>query len=106
MAPGAGWGDAAPGVLMPAEPEVGAIFHEKHAPAMEAMDYGRVDAVGLALDGPAGSFEDVVKVFESSLVEPEDREFEFYAPDVGMVRAEEDLDEALSNPGNVVELAS
>ena len=38
-------------------------------------------------------------------VEPEDREFKFYAPGLGLVRAEEDLDEALQNPGNVVELA-
>lgn len=101
----AGEGDAVPGMLMPAKPEVGALFYEEYAPAMEAMDYGRIDAVGLTLRGPAGPFEDVIKVFESSLVEPEDREFKFYAPGVGMVRAEEELDEALENPGNVVELA-
>lgn len=101
----AGEGDAVPGMLMPAKPEVGALFYEEYAPAMEAMDYGRVDAVGLTLDGPAGPFQDVVRVYESSVIETEDREFKFYAPDIGLIRAEEDLDEALQNPGNVVELA-
>lgn len=100
----AGQGDAVPGMLMPAAPEVGATFYEEYAPAMEAMDYGRIDAVGLVLEGPAGRFEEVVRVFESSLVEPEDREFKLYAPGQGLVRVEEDLDEALANPGKVIEL--
>lgn len=100
----AGEDGALPGVIMWAEPEVGRSYFEEYAPANEAMDYGRVDAVGLTLRGPAGTFTDVVKVFDGSTIETDAREYKYYAPGIGTVREEEDLDPSLANPELVVEL--
>lgn len=100
----AGVNGASPGIIMPAEPQPGMAYFEEHAPADEAMDFGRIEAVGLTLDGPAGPFAEVVKVFDGSTIEPDAREWKFYAPGIGSVREEEDLDASLANPALVVEL--
>lgn len=100
----AGVNDAQPGISFSGAPVVGMTLFQEHAPMEEAMDYAEVVAVGLEITGPAGTFKDVVKTFEGSTVEADLREFKYYAPGVGMIRADEDLSEALDNPGIVVEL--
>jgi hypothetical protein len=100
----AGVNDALPGISFSGAPVLGLTLFQEHAPMEEAMDYAEVVAVGLEITGPAGTFKDVVKTFEGSTVEADLREFKYYAPGVGMIRAEEDLSEALDAPGIVVEL--
>lgn len=95
----AGVRGAVPGITFPADPTPGPAVFQEHAPEEEAMDYGRVEATGLTVEGPAGTFTDVVKVYESSTVEPESRGFKFYAPGVGMIREEE-----LGAAGDAVEM--
>ena len=53
--------------------------------------------------GPAGTFEDVLKTYEGSTVEPDLREFKYYAKGTGMIRTEEGLSEARDNPAMVME---
>ena len=89
---------------MPAKPEVGFSFFQEHAPGDEALDYAVVDAIDLTVATPAGSFDGVVRMFESSTIEPDAREFKFYAPGVGLVRADEGLGPDMSNPELVFEL--
>lgn len=95
----AGVDGAQPGIAFPADPAPGPALFQEHAPEEEAMDWGRVEATGLTLEGPAGTFTDVVRVYESSTVEPESRGFKYYAPGIGMVREEE-----LAPRGDAVEM--
>lgn len=100
----AGVNDALPGISLAGAPSVGLNLFQEHAPAEEAMDYAEVMATDLVIDGPAGTFQDVVKTFEASTAEPDLREFKYYAPGIGMIRADEELSEALDNPAIIVEL--
>jgi hypothetical protein len=100
----AGVNGALPGITVPASPEVGLTLFQEHAPEDEAMDYAEVLANDLEITGPAGTFSAVVKTFEASTVDTDLREFKYYAPGYGMIRADEDLSEALDNPAIIVEL--
>ena len=95
----AGVDGAVPGISFPAAPAPGPAVFQEHAPADEAMDYGQVIATGLTLQGPAGTFGDVVQVYESSTAEPTSRGFKYYAPGLGMIREEE-----LTSDGAAVEM--
>jgi hypothetical protein len=100
----AGVNDAAPGISVSGKREVGLTLFQEHAPADEAMDYAEILAIDLEITGPGGTFHDVVKTFESSTVDADLREFKYYAPGVGVIRADEELSEALDNPAIIVEL--
>lgn len=99
----AGVNGAVPGITMPIDLTLGASLFQEHAPVEEAMDYAELVETGLTIDTPEGQFTDVIKFFEGSTVEADLREFKYYAPGVGMIRADEHLDEALANPGVIVE---
>ena len=45
-----------------------------------------------------GTFENVLQVFETTELEPDAREFKYYALGVGLILVEEDLDEDFENP--------
>jgi hypothetical protein len=101
----AGVNDALPGISVLGAPTVGMKQFQEHAPADEAMDYAEVLATDLDITVPGGSFKNVLKTFEGSLAEPDLREFKYYAQGIGMIRADEELTEALDNPAIIVELA-
>jgi|LauGreSuBDMM15SN_2_FD.fasta_scaffold174902_1 hypothetical protein len=100
----AGVNGAKPGITMPGQAIIGLTLFQEHAPADQAMDYAEVLAVDLVIEGPAGTFSNVVKTFEGSTVEADLREYKYYAPGVGMIRADEELTEALDNPAIIIEL--
>ncbi len=100
----AGVNDALPGISVPGNPETGLTMFQEHAPEDEAMDYAEVLSVSEQVSGPAGTFSNVMKTFEASTIDPDLREYKYYAPGMGMIRADEDLSEALDNPGIIVEL--
>lgn len=100
----AGVNGAVPGIGIPADLSMNVELFQEHAPADEAMDYASVVEIGLTMDTPAGHFTDVVKFYEASMAEADLREFKYYAPGVGMIRADEGLDEGLANPELVTEL--
>jgi L-alanine-DL-glutamate epimerase-like enolase superfamily enzyme len=62
------------------------------------------DAVGpgmaLMLDpaGAFGTFDDVLRVLDTTALEPDAREFKFFAPGFGLIAAFEGLDSNLENP--------
>jgi hypothetical protein len=76
---------AAFGLMMPGTPAVGMKFYEEQATGV-AMDRGEIVAVGQTLATPAGRFDGVVKVRETTPLEPLSREYKFYAPGVGLVQ--------------------
>ncbi len=90
----AGVNDALPGYAMPADPVAGMTYFQEHATADAALDVGEIMATDRKIDGPTGHYDNVLAVFETSLVEPDLREIKYYAPGVGPIRTEEGLDEA------------
>ena len=100
----AGVNDAVPGITMPAVLTVGEVLFQEHAPVEEAMDYAELVETGLVIDTAGGQFTDVIKFYEASTVDLELREFKYYAPGVGMIRADEHLDEARANPELILDV--
>ncbi|WP_264771017.1 hypothetical protein [Defluviimonas salinarum] len=100
----AGVNGAKPGITMPAATSPGLSLFQEHAPAEGAMDWFEIAARDLSIEGPAGTFSSVLKVYESSTAEPGLREFKYYAPGIGLIRADEELSRRLDSPEIVVEL--
>lgn len=97
----AGENGAFPGYIMPAIPEVGFAYFQEFAELDEALDEAMIFGTGLSLDVSGSIFEDVLQILETTMLDPDAREFKYYAPGVGLIRVEEDLDENFEDPGLV-----
>ena len=73
--------------MMSGLPLVGARYHQELAPDV-ALDRAEVVSVSDSVTVPAGAFVDVVRVEESSPLEPGVHESKVYAPGVGLLREE------------------
>jgi hypothetical protein len=102
----AGVNGAEPGFIMPAELTIGFNYFQEHAEADEALDQGTIFAFIDMLTLEIGTFENVLQIFETTTLEPDAREFKYYAPGIGLILVEEDLDENLANPELVFELTA
>jgi hypothetical protein len=80
-----GKGGAMFGLMMPAKPAVGSRFYQEQAKGI-AMDRAEIVSLTERLQTPAGSFERVLKVKETTPLEPLVREYKFYAPGVGLIK--------------------
>ena len=80
----AGVDGALPGLIMPAEPEVGAHYRQEYA-AGEAEDEGEVLALDQQAQVDAGHFTDVLLTADTIPLEPRVLEYKLYAPDEGLV---------------------
>ena len=84
----AGVDGASPGWIMRAAPKAGdSYFQEFYAGVAE--DEGEVIATGLHIDTDFGSFDDVVKILDTSALEPGVGAYKYFAPGVGLVLEEE-----------------
>ncbi len=104
----AGRHHALPGYAMPVDLSPGFQYYQEFAPADDAVDEGKTFAIVDRLRVGGTTYHDVLQVLETTAAEPDSREFKFYAPGVGLIRAEEELDTNLANPGvtfNRVEVA-
>lgn len=101
----AGVNDALPGFIMPADPAVGFFYYQEFAEADEALDTATIFAFMDELVLGIGTFESVLQILETNELDPESLEFKYYVPGIGLVLAEEDLDEDLSNPELVFALS-
>jgi hypothetical protein len=81
----AGKSGARYGLAMPASPEKGFRFYQELAPKV-AMDRCEIAATDEQLDTPYGSLAHVVKVEETTPLEPGSREYKYYAPGIGIVQ--------------------
>jgi hypothetical protein len=97
----AGENGAEPGFIMPAELTEGFNYFQEHASADEALDQG---TIFVAFIDEFGTFENVLQILETTDLEPDEREFKYYAPGVGLILVEENLDEEFANPELVFEL--
>ena len=100
----AGVNEAQPGYAMPAAPQPGFAYEQEHSPKDEAMDWAEIMALDGALSGPTGSYADVLSVFETSSIDPDLREVKYYARGKGMIRVEEGVDAARTNPEAAADL--
>ena len=79
---------AAPGWIMRADPKLGDSYFQEFFPGV-AVDQGKVIARGLSVETELGSFDNVLKIRDTSSLEPGVGAFKFFAPGVGQVLEEE-----------------
>jgi hypothetical protein len=83
----AGQDRARAGVIMLAQPRVGALYLQGFAPAVEFFDCAEVVRKGVRICTPLACYDRVLVVDESSPLEPESGvQRKFHAPGVGVVR--------------------
>ena len=96
---------AKPGFIMKANPQVGDSYYQEFSPVDQALDQSAVTSRSKTLQTELGTFSNGLQTVESTAVEPGVFENKFYAPGIGLVRVEEELDKNLK-PGFVFELQS
>jgi hypothetical protein len=79
--------DGDPGMLIPGTPVVGMRYYQEQAPDV-ALDRAEIVSISDTISTPAGVFSNVLLVWESSPLEPDDAGVKAYAPGIGMVRDE------------------
>ncbi|WP_165985337.1 hypothetical protein [Streptomyces sp. YIM 98790] len=84
----AGEDGAHPGIVMPADPRVGAVYPQENAPGV-AEDTAEVLSRDESVEVPYGSFDNVVQTKDYTPLEPDMVEHKYYAEGVGLVLEEE-----------------
>ena len=82
----AGVDGAQPGVIMPADPEVGQTYRQEYYEG-EAEDQGAVLSLDAQAEVPAGHYPNALLTADTNPLEPKVFEQKFYAKDVGPVLA-------------------
>jgi hypothetical protein len=82
----AGKDGALPGILVPAQPQVGQKYRQEYKKG-EAEDNGQVLATNHLVEVEAGQYKGALVTMDTSTIEPDVVEFKFYAPDVGPLLA-------------------
>ena len=93
----AGVHNAKPGFIMPADPTVGFSYFQEFSPVDEAIDQAKIFARGLTVSARIATYMNVLKILETNPLEPNAPEFKFYAPGVGLIRAQEGLSRDLKH---------
>ncbi|HYN10358.1 MAG TPA: hypothetical protein VES67_23425 [Vicinamibacterales bacterium] len=73
------------GLALPGLPLVSAKYYQEIAPGV-AMDRAEILGLNETVKTPAGEFKDVLKVTETTPLEPAVREFKYYANGVGLIQ--------------------
>lgn len=81
----AGVADARPGIIIPSDPEVGFKYYQEIAPAV-AEDRAEIISLDEVVITPAGTFDNVLKVEETTPIEPGATEFKYHAPGIGLIQ--------------------
>jgi hypothetical protein len=95
---------AKPGYIMPVDQTLGFEYFQEFAEDDEALDEGQTSAVVPLVSVAIGDFNNVLRVLETTQVEPNARGFKYYAPSVGLIMEEEGLNAQLQNPDETFEL--
>ncbi len=81
----AGENDARAGLMMPGTVLLGSRYMQEVAPDV-AMDRAHIISMNNTVETPAGTFSNVLKVRETTPLEPSAREFKYYAEGVGLIQ--------------------
>jgi hypothetical protein len=79
---------SSPGLVMPGTILLGARYYQEMAPGT-AMDRAEMLGNTEIVETPAGSFDDCLKVEETTPLEPDDRDYKYYAPGIGLIMDED-----------------
>ena len=82
----AGAGGALPGILLPAEPQVGQKYRQEYLKG-EAEDNGEVLGINQLVEVPTGRYRDALLTRDTSSLEPTVVQYKLYAPGIGPVLA-------------------
>lgn len=82
----AGVDGALPGIIMPADPEVGMAYRQEYYRG-EAEDNGAILGVNQQADTAAGHYGELLLTADTITLEPDVLEYKLYAPGVGLVLA-------------------
>jgi hypothetical protein len=94
----AGQNGAQPGWAMPANPQPGLTYEQEHAPADQALDRAEILGLSAPISVPAGTFDPVLSILETSAIEPDLREVKHYGKGIGLIREDESVDHTHANP--------
>ena len=83
----AGENEARAGLIVPANPTVGLKFYQEFAPGV-ALDRAEIISLNEVLNVPAGNFDNVLKVEETTPLESRELEYKYYAPGIGLLQEE------------------
>ena len=81
----AGVGGARFGMMMPGEPRLDSRYYQEVAPKI-ALDRAAIVGLAETVTTPAGVFRNCLKIEETTPLEPDAKEYKYYAPGVGIVR--------------------
>lgn len=81
-------GNARAGLMMPGIVLLGARYYQEIAPGV-AMDRAEVVSTNESMATPAGTFESCLETEETTPLEPEEKEYKYYAPGIGLIKDEE-----------------
>ena len=81
----AGEKGARAGILMPGTVLLGARYYNEVAPGV-AMDRAEIVSTNMTYRTPAGKFKNVLKIEESSPLEPGVKEYKPFAPGIGLIK--------------------
>ena len=73
-----------PGVMMPGTFMLGSRYYQEIAPEV-AMDRAENVEMGLTTETPSGTYENCVKIEETTPLEPSAKDYKIYAPGVGII---------------------
>jgi len=83
----AGQDGALPGIIMPGGAYLlGARYYQEIAPNAEALDRAEHAEMGLEITVPAGTFQNCVKMIETTPVNKHELSEKWYCPNVGLVK--------------------
>lgn len=83
----AGIDGARPGIMMPANPDIGKKYRQEYY-FNKAEDEAEVVEVDITVDIPLGSFSNCIKIREWTELEPDVTEYKYYAPGIGLIKEE------------------
>ena len=84
----AGEGQSLPGLIFTSNPGTGTAYYQRFD-LSEAENQAEIVESDLSLTVDGDNFEDVIKIQEFSVLEPDEFDFKYYAPNVGLIFEEE-----------------
>jgi len=72
------------GLVMPGSPLIGARYYQEVAPGV-AMDRAEIISLTETLEVPAGKFDKVLKILETTPIDPKEHAYKLYAPGIGKI---------------------
>ena len=74
-------------MIMPGRVEVGLKYYQEIAPGV-AEDRAEIVSVNEVLATSVGNFEQVLKTEETNPLKPDEKEYKFYVPRIGLIQEE------------------